>query len=179
MNVLKKTKDLFWITKRRNECLKDYVQRFNVEKIQIPKWNDAITIEAFQKGLEPKPMLCYELITKEPLWMEDVMESARGEAIFEEEWGHSKVAHSDSSRHVEERFDSRGEKHNRDQWVSPRFEKHRRRDERRPMSPPLVMPITLVYPLNISTVELVVSYLWGRNYVNWPSKMKIRPEERD
>ena len=92
---------------KRTKSLKDYLQCFNNEGIQILKCNEPTVIEAFQKGLDLEVMLYYELTMKEPLSMEYILQRARGEVTFEEEGGHLKITHSNSSRNNKEKFDNR------------------------------------------------------------------------
>ncbi|XP_031275028.1 uncharacterized protein LOC116133462 [Pistacia vera] len=53
--------DLYRVYQRRGEPLKEYVSRFNREKISIPACNPETAVDAFRKGLLPDGELYKEL----------------------------------------------------------------------------------------------------------------------
>jgi len=61
----KQTSDLYKITQKTDERLRDYLHRFNKEKIAIPKCDIATAIEAFRQGLVRSSEL-YKELTKYP-----------------------------------------------------------------------------------------------------------------
>ncbi|KAK2660311.1 hypothetical protein Ddye_006844 [Dipteronia dyeriana] len=81
----KQLDDLFTITQRSNENLKEYVRRFNRENMQIPNCNQATVISAFRKGLRFNSDL-YKKLTKYPCkMMEDVLNKAWAQLKWEED----------------------------------------------------------------------------------------------
>ncbi|CAH9140628.1 unnamed protein product, partial [Cuscuta epithymum] len=61
----KQTSDLYRVVQRRNEPLRDYLHRFNKEKVSIPRCHIPTTIEAFRRGLLEDSEL-YQELTKHP-----------------------------------------------------------------------------------------------------------------
>ncbi|CAH9083173.1 unnamed protein product [Cuscuta epithymum] len=95
----RRTSDLYQVTQRHGESLRDYLHRFNVRKVLIPKCDVSTVIEAFRKGLYEDSEL-YRELTKYPCRsFEDVQTKALAFIRLEEdlrsrlghvehEWGH-------------------------------------------------------------------------------------------
>ena len=77
--------DLYRIKQRRGESLRDYVARFNTEKVSITSCNVDTAITAFRKGLMVDSDL-YKELTKYPCrTMEDVLAKAWAQIKWEED----------------------------------------------------------------------------------------------
>ncbi|KAF3599109.1 hypothetical protein F2Q69_00034970 [Brassica cretica] len=71
---LKKTSDgLYEILQNRVEPLRDYIARFNQEKVAVPECSIPTTISAFKRGLLPDGGLYKELTMYPCKTMEDVL----------------------------------------------------------------------------------------------------------
>ena len=80
----KTTSDLYRIVQRHRESLRDYLTRFNREKVTITKCDIPTAIEAFRRGLEKDSPL-YDELTKYPCKaMEDVQDRAMAHVRLEE-----------------------------------------------------------------------------------------------
>ncbi|KAL5830177.1 hypothetical protein ACOSQ3_019645 [Xanthoceras sorbifolium] len=72
----KRSEDFYTISQRRDERLRDFVGRFNNEKVSIPYCNQTTAISAFRKGLLYDSDL-YKELTKYPCkTMEDILAKA-------------------------------------------------------------------------------------------------------
>ncbi|CAH9082513.1 unnamed protein product [Cuscuta epithymum] len=81
----KQTSDLYRVVQRRNESLRDYLHRFNKDKVSIPRCYVPTTIEAFRQGLLEDSEL-YRELTKYPSWsFEDVQAKALAFIRLEED----------------------------------------------------------------------------------------------
>ncbi|OVA11543.1 hypothetical protein BVC80_5069g1 [Macleaya cordata] len=81
----KHSDDLYRIKQKRGERLRDYVGRFNREKVSIPSCNIDTAITAFRKGLLSNSDL-YKELTKYPCrTMEDVLAKAWAQIKWEED----------------------------------------------------------------------------------------------
>ncbi|XP_031264686.1 uncharacterized protein LOC116123039 [Pistacia vera] len=65
--------DLYRVYQKRGEPLKEYVSRFNKEKISIPSCNPEAAVDAFRKGLLPDGELYKELTKLGCTMMEDAL----------------------------------------------------------------------------------------------------------
>ena len=72
----KSAEDLYIIVQRRGEPLREYVGRFNKEKVSITHCNQDTAISAFRKGLRYDSDLYKELTTYPCKTMEDVLAKA-------------------------------------------------------------------------------------------------------
>ena len=81
----KTTSDLYKIVQRYREPLRDYLTRFNKEKVTIMNCDIPTAIEAFRRGLKrDSPM--YDELTKYPCkTMEDVQAKAMAHVRLEED----------------------------------------------------------------------------------------------
>ncbi|KAL5573698.1 hypothetical protein UlMin_023295 [Ulmus minor] len=68
--------DLYRIQQRRTESLRDYVDRFNREKVSIPFYNQETAADAFLKGLLPDGELYKDLTKFNCSTMEDALARA-------------------------------------------------------------------------------------------------------
>ena len=83
---LEKTSDsLYEILQHRAEPFRDYIARFNQEKVLIPKCNVTTTISAFKRGLLPDGNLYKELTKYQCKTMEDVLSRAWAQVKWEED----------------------------------------------------------------------------------------------
>ena len=81
----KTTSDLYKITQRHREPLRDYLTRFNREKVTITNCDVPTAIEAFRRGLERDSPL-YDELTKYPCrTMDDVQAKAMAQVRLEED----------------------------------------------------------------------------------------------
>ena len=74
--LLKLSDDLYGVRQRPNESLREYVARFNKEKVSIPNCNKDTAVNAFHKGLPPISGLYKELTMYPCRTMEDVLAKA-------------------------------------------------------------------------------------------------------
>ncbi|CAH9071149.1 unnamed protein product [Cuscuta europaea] len=56
----KQTSDIYRVVQKRNESLRDYLHRFNKEKVPIPRCDIPTVIEAFRRGLYEDSELYHE-----------------------------------------------------------------------------------------------------------------------
>ncbi|XP_021714618.1 uncharacterized protein LOC110682570 [Chenopodium quinoa] len=83
--IEKQSSDLYRVVQRHGESLRDYLNRFNREKIGIHKCDAPTTIEAFRRGLLDHSEL-YKELTKYPCTtFEDVQAKAMAQVRFEED----------------------------------------------------------------------------------------------
>ncbi|XP_021747716.1 uncharacterized protein LOC110713575 [Chenopodium quinoa] len=83
--IEKQSSDLYRVVQRHGESLRDYLNRFNREKIGKHKCDAPITIEAFRRGLLDHSEL-YKELTKYPCTTyEDVQAKAMAQVRFEED----------------------------------------------------------------------------------------------
>ena len=68
--------DLYCIQQRRTESLRDYVGRFNREKVSIPLCNQETAVDAFRKGLLSDGELYKDLTKFNCSTMEDALARA-------------------------------------------------------------------------------------------------------
>ncbi|CAH9075632.1 unnamed protein product [Cuscuta epithymum] len=81
----KQTSDLYRVVQRRNESLRDYLHRFNKEKVSIPRCHMSTTFEAFRKGLLEDSELYQELTKYPSRSFEDVQAKALAFIRLEED----------------------------------------------------------------------------------------------
>ncbi|XP_074356452.1 uncharacterized protein LOC141696168 [Apium graveolens] len=72
----KTTNDLYKIVQRNREPLRDYLMRFNREKVTITNCDIPIAIEAFIRGLEQESPLYEEMMKYPCRMMDDVQAKA-------------------------------------------------------------------------------------------------------
>ncbi|XP_031270011.1 uncharacterized protein LOC116128431 [Pistacia vera] len=77
--------DLYRVYQKRGEPLREYVSRFNKEKISIPSCNPETAVDAFRKGLLPDGELYKELTKLGCTTMEDVLARAVIQIRWEED----------------------------------------------------------------------------------------------
>ncbi|XP_021767502.1 uncharacterized protein LOC110731890 [Chenopodium quinoa] len=83
--IEKQSSDLYRVVQRHGESLRDYLNRFNREKIGIHKCDAPTTIDAFKRGLLDHSEL-YKELTKYPCTtFEDVQAKAMAQVRFEED----------------------------------------------------------------------------------------------
>ncbi|XP_021717331.1 uncharacterized protein LOC110685175 isoform X1 [Chenopodium quinoa] len=83
--IEKQSSDLYIVVQSHGESLRDYLNRFNREKIGIHKCDAPTTIEAFRRGLLDHSEH-YKEITKDPYTtFEDVQAKAMAQVRFEED----------------------------------------------------------------------------------------------
>ena len=94
--------DLYCIQQRHTELLRDYVGRFNREKVSIPFCNQETAADAFRKGLLPDGELYKDLTKFNCSTMEDALARAWTEIRWEEDELHrTRCALSGDSRSEE------------------------------------------------------------------------------
>ncbi|XP_062109783.1 uncharacterized protein LOC133821608 [Humulus lupulus] len=169
--------DLYRIKQRRGESLRDYVARFNTEKVYITSCNVDTAITAFRKGLMVDSDL-YKELTKYPYrTMEDMLAKAWAEIKWEEDESnrptyspYPNARESRSTRRIERRYSPYHELHPTTRTCRPGREPRHTLPSRRPREQEKT-PIP-EYNLNIDPVEIVVVMKGMGNKVKWPEKIK-------
>lgn len=177
---MKWSDDLYSVRQFPGEPLRDFVTRFNREKVSIAYCNPEIAISAFRKGLL-RDLDLYKEITKYSCEsMEDVLNKANSQIKWEEDECHQ-------SRHAE-RGATRDfqPQHRTDQ---PQHQPNRRQFRNEPYGrPPRNRPVAddtrpnrriPNYNLCISPSDCVMALKGLGNAVRWPQKMMFAPEKRD
>ncbi|XP_010687261.1 uncharacterized protein LOC104901388 [Beta vulgaris subsp. vulgaris] len=97
----KQASDLYRIVQKSDESLKEYVNRFNREKVSIPNCDARTAIEAFRRGLDEESDL-YKELTKYPCQtFEDAQAKALAQIRVEEDMQSRKAyASADSQKTV-------------------------------------------------------------------------------
>ncbi|XP_010682324.3 uncharacterized protein LOC104897199 [Beta vulgaris subsp. vulgaris] len=95
----KQASDLHRIVQKSDESLKEFVNRFNREKVSIPNCDARTAIEAFRRGLDEESDL-YKELTKYPCpTFEDAQAKALAQIRLEEDMQSRKAyAHADSRK---------------------------------------------------------------------------------
>ncbi|CAA7032152.1 unnamed protein product [Microthlaspi erraticum] len=161
-NIERTADDLYEVIQKRGEPLRDYVGRFNKEKVSIPACVTSTAISAFKRGLLPDSDLYKELTKYQCRTMEDVLSRA---------W--AQIRNERPSR------DDRPYQRPRSESTSKRSD----RSDHRPLNQiESDQRSSSTWPdmsnLAISPAELVnvLNHISG---VRWPQKMKAPGERRD
>lgn len=83
--IEKLSNDLHSIVQGPTESLRNFVSRFNNEKVSIVNYNMNTTISAFRKGLRTDSDLCKKLIKYPWRTIEDVLSKAAAQIKWEED----------------------------------------------------------------------------------------------
>ncbi|XP_048618613.1 uncharacterized protein LOC106404218 [Brassica napus] len=119
---LEKTSDrLYEILQHRVEPLRDYIARFNQEKVAIPECSISTAISTFKRGLLPDGDLYKELTKYQCKTMEDVMSRAWAHVKWEEDVPRRAKAHLKQDPKVvrldrTERDEKSSQRPTRDSW---------------------------------------------------------------
>ncbi|KAG7547449.1 Aspartic peptidase domain superfamily [Arabidopsis suecica] len=182
-NLEKTADDLYEIRQKRDEPLRDYVGRFNKEKVSIPCCNMSTAISAFKRGLLPDGDLYKELTKYQCRTMEDVLSRAWAQIKWEEDSAY-RYRHSprSDSRVVRNERSGREDK----PYQRPRSESTRNdnRSTHRPLSrEDGEKCVSSTWPdisnLSISHADLVGALKEMGGTVRWPQKMKAPDDKRD
>ncbi|KAG7552568.1 Retrotransposon gag domain [Arabidopsis thaliana x Arabidopsis arenosa] len=182
-NLEKTADDLYEIRQKRDEPLRDYVGRFNKEKVSIPCCNMSTAISAFKRGLLPDGDLYKELTKYQCRTMEDVLSRAWAQIKWEEDSAY-RYRHSprSDSRVVRNERSCREDK----PYQRPRSESTRNdnRSTHRPLSrEDGEKRVSSTWPdisnLSISHADLVGALKEMGGTVRWPKKMKAPDDKRD
>ncbi|XP_013651159.2 uncharacterized protein LOC106355825 [Brassica napus] len=173
---LEKTSDgLYEILQHRVEPLRDYINRFNQEKMAVPDCSIPTVISAFKRGLLPDGGLYKELTTYPCKTMEDVLSRASVQVKWEED-----VASHAKAQLKQDKKSARSDQGNRDERSSQRATKdsgnrNRGRFLYRPLEKEEGMSVSTwpdISHLSIFTPELVNVFRQMGQQVKWPQKMK-------
>ncbi|CAA7061849.1 unnamed protein product [Microthlaspi erraticum] len=183
-NIERTADDLYEVIQKRGEPLRDYVGRFNKEKVSIPACVTSTAISAFKRGLLPDSDLYKELTKYQCRTMEDVLSRAWAQIRWEEDPAYRHLLSPRSDSRV-----VRNERPSRDDrpYQRPRSESTSKRSDSRSDHRPLNQiesdqRSSSTWPdmsnLAISPAELVnvLNHISG---VRWPQKMKAPGERRD
>ena len=176
----KSAEDLYIIVQRRGEPLREYVGRFNKEKVSITHCNQDTAISAFRKGLRYDSDL-YKELTKYPCkTMEDVLAKAWAQIKWEED----EANYYHSSPRKDTRRDSRTDRRQSDRrsepYPYPNRSENRRREYNRPTETRLRDgPKIPEYNLSISLAEVIGVLKGLGDKVKWPERMRTPSEQRD
>ncbi|KFK21940.1 hypothetical protein AALP_AAs40902U000100 [Arabis alpina] len=184
-NLQKTADDLYEVIQRKEESLREYVGRFNKEKVSIPSCVTSTAISAFKRGLLPDGDLYKELTKYQCRTMEDVLSRA---------WAQIKWEEDPACRYRRSpRSDSRVMRHEKNPredkpYQRPRSENTSSKNDSRGGHRPLSKGdadkrSTSTWPdisnLSISHAELVGALRQMGSTVRWPQKMKTSSEKRD
>ncbi|XP_013607947.1 PREDICTED: uncharacterized protein LOC106314656 [Brassica oleracea var. oleracea] len=156
---LEKTSDsLYEILQHRVEPLRDYIARFNQEKVSIPECNITTAISVFKRGLLPDGDLYKELTKYQCKTMEDVLSRAWAQVKWEED-----VTSRAKAQQKQDQKAARQDRNDRDERSSKKPTKDQGgRNRGRYMSRPLEraegMPVSTwpdISHLSVSQPELI------------------------
>ncbi|XP_013617532.1 PREDICTED: uncharacterized protein LOC106324054 [Brassica oleracea var. oleracea] len=173
---LEKTSDgLYEILQHRVEPLRDYIARFNQEKVTVPECSIPTAISAFKRGLLPDGGLYKELTMYPCKTMEDVLSRAWAQVKWKED-----VASRAKAQPKQDKKSARSNQENRDKKSSQRETKDSRNRNRcrfqcRPLKKEEGMSVSTwpdISHLSISTPRLVNILRQMGQQVKWPQKMK-------
>ncbi|XP_013650969.2 uncharacterized protein LOC106355595 [Brassica napus] len=173
---LEKTSDgLYEILQHRVEPLRDYIARFNQEKVAVPECSIPTAISAFKRGLLRDGRLYKELTMYPCKTMEDALSRAWAQVKWEED-----VASRAKAQPKQDQRSARSDRGDRDERSSQRGSKdscsrnmgmfqYRPQEKEEGMS---VSAWPDISHLSISTPELVNALRQMGQQVKWPPKMK-------
>ncbi|XP_048611620.1 uncharacterized protein LOC106393070 [Brassica napus] len=173
---LEKTSDgLYEILQHRVEPLRDYIARFNQEKVAVPEFSIPTAISAFKRGLLPDGGLYKELTMYPCKTIEDVLSRAWAQVKWEQD-----VASHAKAQPKQDQKSARSDQGNRDERSSQRAAKdsgnrNRGRFQYRPLKKEEGMSVSTwpdISHLSISTPELVNILRQMGQQFKWPQKMK-------
>ncbi|XP_043806212.1 uncharacterized protein LOC122721718 [Manihot esculenta] len=180
----RKTSYLETIKQRRNESLREYVARFNMEALQIPELDESRAVEAMQKGTTSLEFFG-SLSRKPPTSLAELMKRAEKYIRQDDALMTSRFAKeaADRGKAPKERRPERQEKKQR-----KRLETYRqpwdRRDQRpfpprvpeqRPFPPRVRETLT---PLNASRAKVLMA-VKNKEFLQWPKPMRAEASQRD
>ncbi|XP_021631859.2 uncharacterized protein LOC110629255 [Manihot esculenta] len=169
----RKSSYLETIRQRRNESLREYVARFNMEALQIPELDEGRAVEAIQKGTT-SPEFFDSLSRKPPTSLAELMKRAEKyirqddalmTSIFAKEAANKGKAPEERSPERHEKRQNKKPETYRQPWD--------RRDQR--PFPPRVPEI--LTPLNASRAEVLMA-VQNKELFQWPKPMKAKASQR-
>ncbi|XP_048619994.1 uncharacterized protein LOC125590463 [Brassica napus] len=173
---LEKTSDsLYEILQHRVKPLRNYIARFNQEKVSIPECNITTAISAFKKGLLPDGDLYKELTKYQCKTMEDVLSHAWAQVKWEED-----VASRAKAQQKQDQKAARQDRNDRDERSSQKPTKDQGgRNRGTYMSHPLErakgMSVSTwpdISHLSVTQPELINALRQMGQQVKWPPKMR-------
>ncbi|XP_057775189.1 uncharacterized protein LOC130994173 [Salvia miltiorrhiza] len=177
------SEDLYAIVQRHDEPLRDYIGRFNKEKVSITNCSEQTAVTTFRKGLLLGSDL-YKTLTKYPCkTMEDMLIQAWAQIKWEEDQYNRQRVFPPERPERDYRVDRRSGRDSRDRRTEPytpqRGNKGRRDYDQAPSTRPRERAKLPEYLLSISPVEAVTALMNLGDKVRWLEKMRAPPDQRD
>ncbi|XP_057808713.1 uncharacterized protein LOC131023185 [Salvia miltiorrhiza] len=173
------SEDLYAVVQQRGESLRDYISRFNKEKVSITNCNTQTAVTAFRKGLLPDSDLYKDLTKYLCRTMKDILAKAWAQIKWvEDQYSHHRSSPSRNTR-KDSRVDRRTSDRRSEPYPPPRQEYRRREYDQPYETRPRERAKIPEYNLYISPAEAVSALRNLGNKVKWSEKMRAPADHID